>query len=538
MKFILALILLLQDPSADKLIDDLRSGDVDTRARARIQLKKLGMAAVPALEAATRDSDIELSESSKAILKEIRVAISADAVKDILKLGREKHDNKDYDGAIAEFDKALELHPRSIDALLARGVSRQAAQKREPAMADLNKAIELAPTRADAFRIRAQVRVAQRDIFGASNDYAEALELNPKMAEAWCGRGYTKQMRGDIPGAMADYDKALALKPDLGDVYANRGQLHSWQRDFNAAIKDCARAVELDPKNSQAWVTLGWSKSNLTEFESAVGDYTKALELDPNNAVLWNSRGWTRINTGDLDGAIADCTKAIELDARPAISFMNRGLAKQGKGDYDAAIADYDRAIQMQPGYGDAFCARASSKKAKGQLKEALQDCDKAVEVSPGGWCTFNRGCIRQEMGDLSGALQDFQVSVGRDVMLSDYAWCRIFLIRTRQGEGVAAKAELAAYCKSRPPKGTSGWLDKVLAHLMGDLDENTLLEAAKGSVGKLCEATFYAGEARLVSGDTAGARPLLKQCVDTHQRAYLEWRTAEAELEMLKKEK
>jgi hypothetical protein len=41
MKFLLALLLHLQDPSADKLIGDLRSGDVDTRAKARIQLKKL-----------------------------------------------------------------------------------------------------------------------------------------------------------------------------------------------------------------------------------------------------------------------------------------------------------------------------------------------------------------------------------------------------------------------------------------------------------------------------------------------------------------
>jgi tetratricopeptide (TPR) repeat protein len=255
--------------------------------------------------------------------------------------------------------------------------------------------------------------------------------------------------------------------------------------------------------------------------------------------MLWSSRGWTRINTGDLDGAIADCTKSIELDPRPAMSFFNRALAKQGKADYDAAIADYDRAIQMQPGYGEAYCARAASKKAKGQVKEALEDCDKAIEVSPGGgWCSFSRGCIRQETGDLAGALQDFQASVGRDVMLSDYSWCRIYFVRSRQGEAAAAKADLAAYRKSRPPKGTNAWLDKVLAHLTDDLDEKAFLEAAKGSLGKTCEATFYAAEARLISGDKAGAQPLLKQCLDTHQRAYYEWRTAEAEFEALKKEK
>jgi len=537
MEFLLALLILLQDPSPEKLIGDLRSGDVETRARARIELRKLGKAAISALEAATGDSDIELSETSKAILKEIREAISVDAVKHILVAGREKHDKKDYDGAIAEFDKALDLHPRSIDALLARSVSRQAAHQNEPAMADVNKALEIAPHRADAFRIRAQIRMMQRDIFGASNDYSEALEIDPTMAEAWSGRGYTKQMRRDFPGAIADYDKALELKPDLGEAYAHRGELHIWQRDFNAAVRDCARAVELEPKNGQAWVTLGWAKSNLSEFESAIGDYTKALELDPRNAGLWNSRGWTRINTGDLDGAISDCTKAIELDPGPAMSYFYRAQAKQGKGDYDAALADCELAIQRQPRFGEAFCTRAALKKAKGRMKEALEDCDKAVEVSPGGWCTFTRGCIRQEQGDLSGALQDFQASVGRDVLLSDYAWCRIYLVRSRRGEGLAAKAELAAYCKSRPPKGTSAWLDKLLAFLTGDLDETAFLKAAKGSLGKTCEATFYAGESRLVSGDKAGAQPLLKQCVGTNQRAFYEWRTAEEELETFKKE-
>src|SRR5439155_2260417 len=55
MEFLLALLLLLQDPSVEQLIGDLRSGDVDTRAKARIQLKKLGKAAIPALEAASRE---------------------------------------------------------------------------------------------------------------------------------------------------------------------------------------------------------------------------------------------------------------------------------------------------------------------------------------------------------------------------------------------------------------------------------------------------------------------------------------------------
>jgi tetratricopeptide (TPR) repeat protein len=307
---------------------------------------------------------------------------------------------------------------------------------------------------------------------------------------------------------------------------------------LDASLKDCVRAVELDPRNLQAWMTLGSVKSNRTEFESATGDYTKALELDSGNALLWNSRGWARLNIGDTEGGISDCTKAIELDPRQALPYFYRAQARQGKGNHELAIADCDRLLQMQPRYGDAYSVRAVSKKARGQVKEALEDCDKGVEVSPGGWCTFSRGCIRQETGDLSGALEDFQASLGRDQMLSDYSWCRIYLLRSRQGDGAAAKAELVEYRKSRPSKKTSPWLDKVLAYLTGDLEEKALMEAAKGSVGKTCEATFYAGEARLASGDKDGALPLLQQCLATQQRAYYEWRTAEVDLEAMKKQK
>src|SRR4029453_7364215 len=115
MLFLLAAILLQQDRSPEQLIEDLRSPKIDVRAQARIQLKKLGKAAIPALEDAARDSDAELSESSKLILKEIKEDLAAESSREALQWGREKLGRKQDDAALNDFNRAPEIHPRSIE---------------------------------------------------------------------------------------------------------------------------------------------------------------------------------------------------------------------------------------------------------------------------------------------------------------------------------------------------------------------------------------------------------------------------------------
>lgn len=59
--------------------------------------------------------------------------------------GGAKDDLKDYAGAIADYDKAIELDPECAEAYNNRGLAKKDLKDYSGAMADYNKAIELFP---------------------------------------------------------------------------------------------------------------------------------------------------------------------------------------------------------------------------------------------------------------------------------------------------------------------------------------------------------------------------------------------------------
>ena len=80
------------------------------------------------------------------------------------------------------------------------------------ALADYQKAVELKPADADGYIGRADVRGDKGDFAGAMADYARAIELKPDSARAYYNRGFTKRDQGDTDGALADFNKAIRCR--------------------------------------------------------------------------------------------------------------------------------------------------------------------------------------------------------------------------------------------------------------------------------------------------------------------------------------
>ena len=85
------------------------------------------------------------------------------------------------------------------------------------AVADYDKAIQLKPDYAKAYHNRGYTAAAIAD-------FDKAIRLKPDYASAYNNRGLAKKHAlGDLSAAIADYDKAVQLKPDLASPYYNRG---------------------------------------------------------------------------------------------------------------------------------------------------------------------------------------------------------------------------------------------------------------------------------------------------------------------------
>jgi len=82
------------------------------------------------------------------------------------------------------------------------------------AMEDYNNAIELDPEFSMAYNNRGIVKYGLGDSKGAMEDYDKTLELDRKSSLAYSNRGNVKKALGDLQGAMDDYKMAREINPE------------------------------------------------------------------------------------------------------------------------------------------------------------------------------------------------------------------------------------------------------------------------------------------------------------------------------------
>jgi tetratricopeptide (TPR) repeat protein len=116
------------------------------------------------------------------------------------------------------------------------------------ALADYNRAIELNPKMAIAYNNRGSLKENQlQDLQGALSDYDRAIKLNPKMDFAYNNRGLLKTEKlQDIQGGIADFDRAIQINPNYALAYGNRGYVkHDRLNDKTGGITDMQKAAKL-----------------------------------------------------------------------------------------------------------------------------------------------------------------------------------------------------------------------------------------------------------------------------------------------------
>jgi tetratricopeptide (TPR) repeat protein len=86
-------------------------------------------------------------------------------------------DKGDYDKAIADYTKAIEIDPKNSYAYINRGVDWYDKGDYDRAIADYTRAIEIDPKNSDAYYNRSLAWDKKGDDDKAKDDYAKAIEL-------------------------------------------------------------------------------------------------------------------------------------------------------------------------------------------------------------------------------------------------------------------------------------------------------------------------------------------------------------------------
>ncbi len=188
--------------------------------------------------------------------------------------------------SIDHYSRRLEEEPRNEALFFGRGMDFMLVQDYENALRDMTRALEINPGMLLARFARAVIRAKQVEY--------DRLQGEPMMMD----RGSDVELPGkkdELPGKIRlpeistrsiDYDEILReyetiirLNPEFIYAWYNRAEIFSLEKDYRAAISDYTKAIELEPRFAEAYFNRGISRLSIGETEAGLDDLRKAGEL-------------------------------------------------------------------------------------------------------------------------------------------------------------------------------------------------------------------------------------------------------------------
>lgn len=207
------------------------------------------------------------------------------------------------------------------------------------ALADDNRAIELDPEYALPYGSRALIKAVKGDLDGAIADATRAIELDPKYALPHGTRANIKAANGDMDGALADLTRAIELDPNFTDAYGIRGYIKEARGDLDGALSDDDRAIELNSGNALIYNNRGNVKRAKGDLDGAIADYNRAIELNPKYTVCYNNRGDAKKAKGDLEAAAVDFNLTMGGNGKIANPTASQQTSEVSKTSGDQSIS-------------------------------------------------------------------------------------------------------------------------------------------------------------------------------------------------------
>jgi len=228
---------------------------------------------------------------------------------------------KQYDKAIPEWEKALELTPDDAKAHYNLGVALAETRATDDALAHYGRALELDPDYSDAHTNLGVLLAGKGQLDEAITHLKKALELSPRDIKAHVNLAGALVDRGEIEEAIAHCRQALEVDPDSADAHNNLGIALVRTGRLDEAIPHLEMAAKADPASLEYRYNLGRVLVAARRFPEAIPHLEKVAGVkDPEMlALLVGAYG----EVGRLQEAAETARRALDL----AIQQNNQGIA-------------------------------------------------------------------------------------------------------------------------------------------------------------------------------------------------------------------
>ena len=298
-----------------------------------------------------------------------------------------------YEYALKDFDRAIEIDANYDWALADRGFTYFLMKRYDDAFKDFNRAIELNPDYKWALAQRGFTYTVIKAYDDALSDINRAIEIDPEYISAQVYRGITYRQMKRYDDGLKELDRAIESEPNDKWAIAHRGKTYRKMKRYKDALQDFERAIEIGPNERWAIANRGYTYLCMKRYEDALKDFDRVIEIDPNDKWAVLQRGDTYRKMKRYEEALSDFNRAIEIDPDSLWPLARRGeyylIVKQ----YDEALTDLNFAVELEKDddwnlylHALAYKALNQPDKAKNELANAVKLAKPKYDENPQNW--------------------------------------------------------------------------------------------------------------------------------------------------------
>lgn len=277
---------------------------------------------------------------------------------------------KKYDEALKLIDRVIKSRPMASLGYTARARIQILKGDEKAGLEDLNKALEMEPRDVAALLMRARYYYSQKKFTEAKADVEKALSLRPGMVQGILMRAVVAAEQGKYDEAIADMQMLSSADPSNVEWKLQIAQFYSADKRPRKAIEVANEVLKSSAENAMAIRIRGDAYLSIGKHAEAVADLETALKGDPKNSGILNNLAWV-LSTSPEDN-VRNGKRAIELALQACeateykrphiISTLASAYAEAG--DWDNAVKWSTKAIELS---GDG------EKEIVDQLKKELE---------------------------------------------------------------------------------------------------------------------------------------------------------------------
>lgn len=263
-----------------------------------------------------------------------------------------------------------------------RGVAKQNKGDLEGALADYNHALQLSPYYAIPYNNRGLIKTAKGDLDGAIEDFNRALQIDAKNPETYDNRGVAIQKTGDLDGALVNYDRAIDLSRKFARAFAHRGYIKMTKGDLDGALSDYNNAIAFRLKDADTFYNRGLVKKAKGDVDGTQTDFTRATKLNPKLAGAHNDLPVVNEVKKDAGKPAPDQNRVTNVEARKTETPSGSNIAKQSQTELRHAPTE-PSAFDIEPRNIVPPDSRGQAKQKTNDVKTAQIIRESTAESKP-----------------------------------------------------------------------------------------------------------------------------------------------------------